>query len=408
MKYFKMSLLILFAIICFIGCSDKNPKIEDEISETIVKITVTPTVSLVEENIYNEEIVTSIPDESIHDGLFPIVDVGYEVSTENINYYNYINQMPLVVISEWVYEFNNGGFIEYTDNLGGENKSFHLTDKIVNMKDYLNENIYIDKWYFMGVIHVDNYLYMHYDYIGESKQSFLFRMDLTCDNISICIMSNYNEDESLNCFTVTKDCIYYTYVTNSGLLTETSIIETDLDGTNPRILCSFESGNTIRYLYPEDSSLYFICTDNDGKQSLYRSKRSDLSLSIVLKNCVTDFLYIYEDRALLNVSNDTYLNYFDLKESKYYKINLTGGLGVRFSVPFMAEDDLYVAVYTWEDETPTELALLDFSKNKVDEFTILSNNYYHSIGMIGNILYAEDGKFYKAFDVTTKSEVPIK
>lgn len=397
MKLNKILILIITAFL-LTGCSNKNKTIPDnkyKLHEQILTPSPAPTSSATEPY---EHIVDIVDNDPV---ILNINSDGY-----TYNYFNYINHMPIIKISEYLYEFSYDGTITLTDTSSGICNSFHITEKVDTMH-YLNENANKDNWYYMGYILADDYIFLRYDYIGTTQYSMLLRMDLSGNNIIICTVNPYYEKESLNNFVIFNEKIYYTSISEQNNNIITSIIKTDLSGDNEQVIYSFEEGIQVEYVFPYENSLYMICTALDGKKSLQKYDLSSQERSIILYEYISDFLYIYDGYILLSIYNDTHLCYYSLDNKKYYYINLTSGDQTYFSSPFMSEGRLYVAVFSWDEFSETKLARLDLKNKSIDKYILLSRQFYRSLGIINNILFVEDSELYKAFDIDTGLEISL-
>lgn len=404
-KFKNLSILIISCLV-LVSCSTKTKQTISDSEYNKDNSILSPVISDIPVNDATSNLDALEPtNEHLHTTLFDSINEGFESDSSGINYSNYTNHMPLIRTGNILLEFSYDGTIKRSTGDKKTNETLHIRD-ILEDSNILDKDNPDADWFFVSAISNQTYIYAQYDYWGESELSILVRMDLNGEHANVCISKAYYENESLNSYAVTNDYIYYTYhsYTNDNEIVS-SILITDLNGSNPMILKSFEPGYIISSLTPKNNQLFFSVADINGKASIYLLNTNDLNLIPVIEDCVVlEFLYLYEDFAVVG-STDTQLIYYKFYDNTPHYLTVCENQGLQLGSLLINDSGCYIPIFSWEDKSPTKIVPVYFETNSIDDYILFSYSYSRIVGIDNEAIYTETGTEYKAYNIESKTEL---
>lgn len=419
-KKYKKQILLISVLSCLLSsCNTLTTGNIAESKDTIINSTLSPVTSSTtggtvgedsnneteDSPTVNEEPADNIP--HVYDNLFPELETSLTTNTTNINYSNYINRMPVVETDEIVFQFDYNGYISLKNRGDNSEKVLHIYDILLESSVSERSNKDSD-WFFMGAVLNDSAIYARYDLLGFESYSLLIRIDTDGKYAEICVANPYFDNEAYNSFTVTNDYIYYTYHSyNDSDRLITSILVSELDGTNPRVLTSFSSDYEISSLTPDDNLLYFSVKNSDGDTSILCYDISTLSLDTTVKNCTRfDFLYLYDDYLIVAATDNQLIAYKIGKNKAIYK-KVCENSGLQFGNVFINDSNCYVQIFSWDKTSPTKILSVNFSEKNIGDYILFDYDYHLMIGISNESVYLETEEGYKKYDIKTKKETSL-
>ncbi|MDE7299456.1 MAG: hypothetical protein K2N94_11595 [Lachnospiraceae bacterium] len=317
-------------------------------------------------------------------------------------YMNYSNSFPLSVTdsAEVLFGYDDLITIIAAD---GDQTQFHLSEQlVVDGIDISNA----DSWYFCGALQVHEFVYAHYDYLNgqTAVPSFLLRIDISEKTINSCIVSQNPRKHFSDSFTIFNDRIYYTKTTySSGGTVTTNIISVNLDGADSQIVFEGTPGEYIPYLTADEKLLYFALTDSNSAGSLCAidpTDNSKITLASGLK--MMDFLVAINGYVMISTQSNT-LTYYCPSDAAMHTIDLSTDSKLTAGHPMTDGTSIYIPLINYNSNAATCLLPVDLANNTAGTLIVLSENYYHLIGMINQFLYAENIDEFIVFDITDEN-----
>lgn len=338
--------------------------------------------------------------DSTHKGMFEPLEKPDVFTTSGVDYFNFYNGIRFFKTDSGTIEFDSDGTVTFTDTVGNAKKQ-HISEA-VNLKEYFSGiDVSVEaNWFFIGALEADNYIYGVYDYWGNDSLTLVFRMDKNMENIAFVYGCFYHEPELPGIFTATQEAIYSVYTTygSKASSTEASILKSDIDGNNTRLVVSFPKGSTVHNLYPYGEYLYFFLTNSKGTTDLMRYDMKDFELSYVAEKCkASDFLYIFNDFAITGKTGNAELYYYSTKSGKAYTLTVSTSSSSHIGNPMTDGTNIYVPLFTWGSSANTSLAPLDLENMSTLSTVKLDSKYYYIAGISGKTVYVENGAKYKIY-----------
>lgn len=318
------------------------------------------------------------------------------------NYFNFINRFPFLLTKQGILAFDYNGTFSFTDSQTGTVSNYHIGDYI-SSSNYVQGQLGHDNWFYMGAMETSNGVYVRYDYLGNAKVSFFVKMNFDGSSPIVCASTPYISQEPFNAFTATENGIYFTYVIWKDEVAQTSIIFAEPDGSNPRVIYTFESENYVSYLIPIDQKLCFLLSSKEST-NLMEFETQTRTLSTLLTDSKAEFLYITGDYYLFSADTNT-LNVYNRVKNRSETITITSKSGYTFSVPFLDEGTVYTAVYSLDQASPTQIVPIDLKNRTTGNVVQLSDSFYYCLGISHGVVYTESGNTYRFFDLATKEEL---
>lgn len=411
MKRYFFYVAALTASLLLSGCSRRSQEPSQEQQE---QPTPEEELSKVIESIEAE--VPDIGTEDIQPSIFPKQEElltlpstlpypedfsGTQTIVGTTNYFNFINHLPFLSTESGILTFEyNGGFY-FTDSQTGTVFNYHIGDYMP--VSYSQGKIDYNNWFYMGSMKTSNGVYVRYDYLGNSKVSFFFKMDFNGSNPIVCASTPYISQETFNVFTATENGIYFTYIIWNDDVAQTSIIFAEPDGSNPRAIYTFEPNDYVSYLIPTEQKLCFLVTSKEHT-NLMELETQTRTLSTLVSDSKAEFLYIVDDYYILSADTQT-LHLYNRNKNRLESITITSKSGYTFSIPFFDEGMVYTAIYSLEQTSPTQIVPIILKDRSAGKVIQLSDTFYYCLGIDNGVIYTESGNSYRFFDLATKEEL---
>lgn len=398
--YFLCTILLTAALLT--GCSRASKNPEDEMTAVLDPIEaeipdggvddITPSIFPEQEELIQLPSVVPYPEDFS----------GTKTEVGTINYFNYRNRLPFLSTEQGNLEFDYNGGYSFTDFITNQKTQYHIGD-FISASIYSQGMIDYNNWYFMGALKTSHGVYVHYDYLGSLKMSFFIRMEFDGSQPDVCASVPYISQEPLNAFTATETGIYFTYVIWKDDVAETSLIYANPDGSDARIIYTFEPEQYVSYLFPAEQKLYFLCA-SEQNVDLMEFETETRNLSSLLSDSKADFLYVVNDYCIISADTGTLTSY-NMRQKRSETITITSKEQTTFSAPFYDQGMIYVAVYSLDHSSPTQLYPILLEERSIGKMIQLSDSFYYCLGISNGIVYTENGPSYRFFELSTGKEL---
>ncbi len=348
-----------------------------------------------------EPTATQMPVPTEDSAIFIPEPTVIPLPNDSCMYMNYSNSFPVVVTDSAEIVFGYDDLVTII-HANGAQTQLNLSSEIT--LDGLDVSR-ADCWYFCGALRVKDSIYAHYDYLNgaPAAPSFLVRIDVSAETASSCIISQNPKKHFSDSFTILENRIYYTstsYNINNDATTD--IISVDLDGNDKKTVFEGIPGKYIPFMTTDENALYFILTDSESANLLFTLNPENSASTALASVKTADFLVAVNGYLLTSTQNNV-LTYYCLSDSAAHTISLTSESKLITGHPMTDGVNIYIPLISYNSSATTRLLPVDLAAGIVGEPKILSNNYYHLIGMIDQFVYAENVDEFIVFDITDEN-----
>ncbi len=333
-----------------------------------------------------------------HTTLFHIVRTGSTITTEEINYSNYLNGVKTLYLDDSEITFSDQGYYTVT---GADRipHTYRISD-YVDLTEHFSglSSATEGSWFFLGALETKDYIYVAYDFWSVDELTLFFRMDKTGHDAVLVYATHYNEKQNEGVFTASNEYIFYiynTYDTQTGAI-ESSLMQAETDGSRSGILLPLSDGYSAHHLTLADNALLFFVTDPQGTTALVRMDTLTQELTYVTeKSRATDYLFLYQNFAIVGKSGSSLVLY-NLNTCEEILIPLGDAATRSLGFPVCNRSQAYLQYFNWNASSDTVLLKLDIHAGIATPVVLQQKNLCYVTGITDDFLYAEsDGSYIR-------------